>query len=129
MFKFTCKQGQVGQVVSVLSQFGKPHVKIRGGFPVVLLQSKTSNRKLNRALFNAGVPGAQSKRNRYKVVNFDTSWGLSKLRWNDYPSKLIGVVGGKMYRITYSYFTHCECCGPELRVEGKRGGKTVRLYG
>lgn len=129
MFKFTCKQGQVAQVVSVLSQFGKPHIKIRGGFPVVLLQSKTSNRKINRALFNAGVPGAQSKKNRFKVVNFDDCYGLNRLTWGNNPPKLRGVVGGKMYKIAYSYHTYCDCCGPELRVEGRRGGKTVPLYG
>lgn len=116
-------------MVSVLSKFGKPHIKIRGGFPVVLLQSKTSKRKLNKALFSAGVPGSQSKRNRFKVVNFDDGWGFSVLCWSEHPKKLIGVVGGKMYKITYSHRVHCECCGPELIVDGKRGGKTVRLYG
>lgn len=129
MFKFTCKQNQLSQVVSVLSQFGKPRIKIRGGFPVVMLKSAISNRRLNQALFSAGVPGAQSKRNRFKVVNLDNGWGFSQLRWNNCPEKFIAVVGGRMYRATYSYYTHCECCGPELRVEGKRGGKTVRLYG
>lgn len=129
MFKFTCKQNQLSQVVSVLSQFGKPHIKIRGGFPVVMLKSAISNRRLNKALFSAGVPGAQSKRNRFKVVNFDDSWGFYKMHLNDYPEKLVGVVKGKMYKVTYSYHTYCDCCGPELRVEGRRGGKTVPLYG
>lgn len=123
-FKFTCKQNQVSQVAILLGTFGKPHIEIKNGFPVVTVKHNTSNRKVNSFLFDNGVAGATKKKN-LKVVKCER-WELpygktSPKEW------FVWAFNGKLTKVYYTYQTYCECCGPELDVCTKRNGKVVRV--
>lgn len=121
-FKFTCKQNQVAQVVTLLGLFGKPHIEIKNGFPVVTLKHKTSNRKINSFLFDNGVPGATKKKN-LKIIKCDR-WDIHKAPANEW---FVWAYDGKLIKVKYTYKTYCECCGPELRIVTRRNGRNVEI--
>jgi hypothetical protein len=117
-FKFTCKQNQVSKVVSLLSKFGKPHIHIKNGFPVITLKHNSSNRKINSFLYDNNVPGATKKKN-LKVLKGD-KWDISSS--NISPGELfVFVENGKMNKVYYTYHTYCDCCGPEFELWYKNG--------
>lgn len=123
-FKFTCKQNQVAIVVSLLGSFGKPHVKIENGFPVVTLKHNSSNRKINKFLFDNNVPGATRKKN-LKIVKCER-WDIPYLSIK--PKEwFVWATGKKLIKAYYKYEQHCECCGPILEVFTKKNGKIERL--
>lgn len=123
-FKFTCKQNQVAQVAILLGTFGKPHIGIINGFPVVTVQHKTSNRKINTFLFDNGVLGATKKKN-LKIIKIDR-WDIP---YSNIPQKewFVWAFDGKLKRVYYTYQTYCECCGPEFVLLAKKNGKVVRI--
>ena len=128
-FKFTCKQNQVSKVVTLLGTFGKPHIELKNGFPVVSVKHNTSNRKIDRFLFESGIPGASPRKNKFRVVKCDKY----ELAWakNVSPKEVIKWVcpdSGKMYTAYYTYTTTCDCCGPEFIFHVKTKNGFTRKY-
>lgn len=117
LFKFTCKQNQVSKVATLLGTFGKPHIELKNGFPVVSVKHNTSNRKINSFLYENNVPGSSKKKNLkvFSGCEYDISSRFS-------PKELfVFVKDGKMSKVYYTYYQYCECCGPEFELWYKNG--------
>ena len=116
-FRFHAKRGQADMVCRLLTErVGKPRCSMteEGGVMITLpLPVGTSKRSVDRMLHAAGVPGASSRRNKYRVVSADRydlfyhkniEWG-EFFQWHSPTHGFVGVV-----RVgTYSY--GCDCCG------------------
>lgn len=122
MFCFLCKQGQEADVVRVLREYGKPHLKKymgdRGRGVMVELESDRSNRFLDRALYKAGVKGAVSRKNKLPVIKVRELWELN------YHPQLQGKVvrfclayNGKIGKAVLRRLPpHCSCCSAEVSL-------------
>jgi hypothetical protein len=111
-FSFLCKQGQEELVALALTIHTgrKPElVKEEGGVRVRLsLLRGESKRQLDRMLYNEGIPGARSRKNKLRIFG-----------WNYTPQMVLDEIGpGKpFYRIVNGHFQKrglqehtCPCC-------------------
>jgi hypothetical protein len=115
-FRFHAKRGQAEMVCRLLTEHvGKPRCSMteEGVMITLPLPVGTSKRSVDRMLHAAGVPGASSRRNKYRVISadrYDLFYHKNVERgeffqWHSPESGFVGVV-----RVG-EYSFGCECCG------------------
>lgn len=114
-FSFLAKQGQHNQIAKLLTdRFQKPRLSQYNGprgVGVLIEMPCNSKRQVDRFLHENLVPGAVSKRNKYKIVkgdSWDVKWEVDYNQpfvWVDQNGKFQGV--HEKHYISYG----CECCG------------------
>lgn len=124
-YQFLAKQGQHEQVARILRQFAKPHLKIykglRGrGVMVSANLIGISNRLMDRLLYANGIPGAVSRRNRFKIYRasggYVDHWKIRESIGYNVP--FILVRNRKMRKAVLKHIHHgCDCCSYEEVVE------------
>jgi hypothetical protein len=115
-FRFHAKRGQHGTVCRLLTErFGKPKCTVtdEGVMITLSLPPGVSKRTVDRAIHAAGIPGASSRRNKYRVISaarYDLYYhpkaeGGEFFQWHHPEQGFVGVVRVGQY--DYG----CECCG------------------
>jgi hypothetical protein len=126
MYKFLAKQGQHNQIARLLTaNFGKPHLSLykgqRGNGVLVTLETTASKRSIDRFLHSQNVPGAVSRRNKYKVIKGDCNWDAIDAMFNgkiEINEVFVFAINGKMKKAKVYYHDYgCECCGGYYDVE------------
>jgi hypothetical protein len=123
MFTFHAQQGQHNQIARILTAtVGKPRLSRtdKGVMVELRLPDGISKRFVDRLLHGQGVPGASSRRNRFRVVSHNGWWDTYKIVEAIGRDTLFkAVVDGKfvgLARVNY-YDYGCTCCGGYDRVQ------------
>lgn len=119
-FNFTCKQGQHDDVFNILSEmYGKENcfkLTLDNGDITVscILPEGVSKRSVDRLLYQFGVAGAVSRKNRYKIVKLDEAY-FDTYKVEEavgFGNTFVASVGGKLSKMHLRYVSYgCDCCG------------------
>lgn len=115
VFRFNAQQGQEAQICRLLTKsVAKPKVAItdKGVLIEVELPKGISKRSVDRLLYQAKIPGASSRRNKYPVIageHYDLVYNdkvrqVGVFHWNN-KGKFMGK-----HEVYYHDFG-CTCCG------------------
>ena len=120
IFKFKCKQNQHAQVVGVLTLLGLvPNVLYQKDCVIVwALRQGFSRRAIERAMFAAGVPGAHSGKNKYRIIKGNSHYEIIDTALEKVGAEEIFIASynGKLRKAKVVWYCSCSCCGPRTEL-------------
>lgn len=122
LFKFLAKQNQHNDIAAILQEELKVApsiVKVDGGFQVSC-HHNTSNRRINKILFDYGIPGAVNPKN-LPISKIDHPWdalekfGKKKFVQSYRPH---GSKKSKLRKVqVVKIEPRCDCCSPYFQIQ------------
>jgi len=134
IFSFLAKQGQHNQVARLLTdEYGtkpklQPYKGSRGeGVLITMpLTGNRSKRSVDRFLKANNVPGAVSRRNRFRIIRVEHPWEIGYRHDLDVNETFILSLKGqrKLQKATLKYHNFgCTCCGGYYYLEDQQGNR------